>query len=136
MVTKMAVSSLVSFWIGLSFSGGKSSISSSSSTQDVASSSSYKEPSILLMKSPSDFACCDSRYWAPTDVPDRRTCLPNTCASVDFGNAANNRIMRTAKSLVLIFKSLSIVKTPKKKRTKARDSGFFYFILYRFAFIL
>ena len=72
------------------------------------------------MKSASDFACWASRYCAPTDVPQRKTCLPKTCASVVFGKAAKSLTIRTAKPFVLIFKS-SLTK-------------FFAFPLYPFAF--
>jgi hypothetical protein len=39
------------------------------------SSSSCSDPSILLIRSASDFVYCDSRYCAPTDVPHRSICF-------------------------------------------------------------
>lgn len=50
-----------------------------------------KNPSGLLMYHPAG---------APTDVPEGRTCLPSSCATVLFGSCANILMMRNAKSFV------------------------------------
>jgi hypothetical protein len=47
-----------------------------------------------------------SRLLAPMDVPERRTCLPKTCATVlPLGKALNRRMIRRENAFVRTFKS-------------------------------
>jgi hypothetical protein len=73
MLTKMPFNSPVSFLTAAKRSSATNPDSQSSSSQYSVSSSSCNEPSILLMKSALDFARDASRYYAPTEVPDRKS---------------------------------------------------------------
>ena len=99
-VTRMAVSWSASFLRPVRFFASTIPDSARSSSQYAVSSSSCNALSVLLIISASERLRLPSRSCAPTDVPDRKTCLPITCASVVFGSAPYSRTIRSANSFV------------------------------------
>ena len=96
MLTKIPLSSPVSFLMAATPSAAQKPDSLNSSNQYSLSSNSCNDPSILLMKSRLDLARVASRYYAPTEVPDLSNCRPMTWTSVLFGSSAKSRITESA----------------------------------------
>ena len=104
-VTRIAVNSLASPAGGASLGSGIICDSIRSSIQYEHSSNSCNPPSTLLTNSAEETRPARFTVMSPTDVPDRRSCFPITCASVVLGMAQYSRMTLNAKAFVRVLRS-------------------------------
>src|SRR5205814_4320725 len=132
MVVNMAINSEDSCsksWVSF---GSIAHSSRSSSSQSSLSSASWRAPPSLDTNSSCDRARDASRTWAATDVPERRSCFPNTrTTSSVLGSLTKNRIVPAANRLVRSRNS-----SDKRPFIPGFPISAFYFLLSAFCFPL